>query len=335
MDAGVEYISNANKTSHSSVQAGAAEVYSNSFGLTGTEDLGGGIKAIFRLEGGFNPYNGSSIQSGRLFGRQAWLGLQNNNNKILLGRTYTPLYDVIGYLDPLQGSNVSLWTMDGGMVSRMDNAVRYTRTDGPFRENVQFSFGSASVESTINGPAGSGAKSKEVTASADYTTKQLMVGIVYDNIHGPMTSAQYGLGLFVPSLVPAYPHTPQRAERGVAALRYTWDHISLYAGYRHLRTVGPTGNESSNLYWGGVSESITPAWIATIGAYHQRVVGVDARPTLIALQTQYRLSKSTGVYANLSRVWNTRLSNMGVDLQTQTLTGAGQFGASIGLFHFF
>lgn len=92
MDTGIEYISNANKTSRSSVQAGAAEIYSNSFGLRGAEDLGGGIKAIFRLEGGFNPYNGSSIQGGRLFGRQAWVGLQNGNNKVLLGRTYTPLY---------------------------------------------------------------------------------------------------------------------------------------------------------------------------------------------------------------------------------------------------
>lgn len=235
----------------------------------------------------------------------------------------------------MQGSNVSLWTMDGGMVSRVDNAVRYTRTDGPFHENVQFSFGSASVESTINGAAGSGANSKEFTASADYTTKQLMVGIVYDNIHGPMTSAQYGLGLFVPSLVPASPLTPRRAERGVAALRYTWDRTSLYAGYRHLRTVIAAKNQSSNLYWGGLSENITPAWVATVGVYHQRVVGLDARPTLVALQTQYRLSKSTGVYANISKVWNTRVSNMGVDLQTQTLSGAGQFGASIGLFHFF
>lgn len=336
LDEGIEYLTNANKTSHSVVQSGPAEIYSNSFGLMGSEGLGGDVKAIFRLEGGFNPYNGTSIQGGRLFGRQAWVGIQNSNNRIILGRVYTPLYDVIGYLDPLQGSNVSMWTMDGGMVSRMDNAVRYTRSDGPFHENVQYSFGSASVESTINGTAGSGSRSKEFAASADYTARQLMAGIVYDNIHGPMTSAQYGLGLFVPSAVPAASSgTPQRAERIAAALRYKWDGTSLFAGYRHLRTVAQAGNENSNLYWGGVTEQFTPAWTGTVGAYHQRVAGEDARPTMVALQTQYRLSKSTGVYGNVGKVWNTRLSNMGLDLQTQTLQGAGQFGASIGIFHFF
>src|ERR1700709_2231689 len=40
------------------------------WGLRGSEDLGGGLKAIFTLENGFNPANGTLSQHTRLFGRQ-------------------------------------------------------------------------------------------------------------------------------------------------------------------------------------------------------------------------------------------------------------------------
>ena len=45
------------------------------WGLRGVEDLGGGLKASFVLESGFNADAGTSGQGGRLFGRQAFLGL--------------------------------------------------------------------------------------------------------------------------------------------------------------------------------------------------------------------------------------------------------------------
>src|SRR4051812_24354305 len=44
-------------------------------GFKGTEDLGGGLKALFQLENGFNLDTGAITQTGRIFGRQAWVGL--------------------------------------------------------------------------------------------------------------------------------------------------------------------------------------------------------------------------------------------------------------------
>ncbi|MGH8856299.1 MAG: porin, partial [Telluria sp.] len=41
------------------------------WGLRGVEDLGGGLKAIFLLESGFNLDTGTTGQGGRLFGRGA------------------------------------------------------------------------------------------------------------------------------------------------------------------------------------------------------------------------------------------------------------------------
>src|SRR5690554_5833909 len=54
----------------------------NRWGLKGTEDLGNGLQAIFQLESGFDLGTGHHGQptgaNGRLFGRQATLGLQSD-----------------------------------------------------------------------------------------------------------------------------------------------------------------------------------------------------------------------------------------------------------------
>jgi predicted porin len=334
IDTGIEYVTNAQKT-HRSVVQGASETYGPSFGLTGTEDLGGGLRAIFKLEAGYNPNTGTSLQGGRLFGRSAWIGLSNDNNRIIFGRVYTPLYDVLLYLDPLLGSNIGVLTQDGGFTSRVDNGVRYTRTDGPFHENLLYSFGHNAVDTPLGSTAGAAGNSKEISASIDYTTTIAMAALIYDDIHGPLIANQYELGLFVPSLAITAPTTGTRAQRIAAAGRYTFKDTSLFAGYRHLRTVAGGNVENSNLYWCGVSQKVTVSWTLNLGVYHQQVTGIDAKPTSVAFQTQYALSKRTGFYGNLGKVWNSAASNMGLDTQTQTLLGAAQFAASVGIYHFF
>src|SRR5258708_449121 len=51
------------------------------WGLRGAEDLGGGLKAIFTLESGFDVMTGQSQQGNRLFGRQAFGGLYGFSNQ--------------------------------------------------------------------------------------------------------------------------------------------------------------------------------------------------------------------------------------------------------------
>ena len=45
------------------------------WGLRGSESLGGGLNAVFTLENGFDSSNAGLGQGGRLFGRQAYVGL--------------------------------------------------------------------------------------------------------------------------------------------------------------------------------------------------------------------------------------------------------------------
>lgn len=75
------------------------------FGLKGSEDLGGGLKANFVLEGGFdpstgvansytNPYTGTTSSS--TFGRQSWVGLSGGFGEVKLGKMWTPYDEVKG-----------------------------------------------------------------------------------------------------------------------------------------------------------------------------------------------------------------------------------------------
>lgn len=76
------------------------------FGLRGSEALGRSWSAVFTLEGGFDASTGTSGQGGRLFGRQAWAGLQHGAfGTIALGRIATPssgsgAFDLWSPVDP-------------------------------------------------------------------------------------------------------------------------------------------------------------------------------------------------------------------------------------------
>lgn len=71
------------------------------FGLKGSEDLGGGTKAIFTLEQGFTTSTGAQQFSGLAFSRQAWVGLTNPTyGTLTAGRQYTSYYTLLSPYSP-------------------------------------------------------------------------------------------------------------------------------------------------------------------------------------------------------------------------------------------
>lgn len=77
-------------------------IYSSRFGVMGTEDLGGGLKAGFHFEGGMNPDTGTP--GGLTFQRKSTIGLMGGFGEVRLGRDYTPLFTIAGIADPF-GTN--------------------------------------------------------------------------------------------------------------------------------------------------------------------------------------------------------------------------------------
>lgn len=72
IDESVQYTHNATPTGSSEVGLYAGNLSGDRWGLKGSEDLGGGLKAIFQLEDGFNlnngkmgSYNGTTSEFGR------------------------------------------------------------------------------------------------------------------------------------------------------------------------------------------------------------------------------------------------------------------------------
>ncbi|MGA7815976.1 porin, partial [Caballeronia sp.] len=99
LDVGVTY-TNSQVTvngGHSNVQLVSGPVDGSRWGLRGAEDLGGGLKAIFTLESGFNLNDGTLAYNGREFGRQAFVGLSSvDYGALTLGRQYDSMVDYVG-----------------------------------------------------------------------------------------------------------------------------------------------------------------------------------------------------------------------------------------------
>jgi predicted porin len=102
------------------------------FGLRGSEDLGGGLKAVFKLEQGFDISNGTQARPGSAFGRQAFVGLEGGFGSITLGNVWAAMDDVIGAGNGAfdTGAFSPLYSMPGSVHfeynDRPLNAIKYT-----------------------------------------------------------------------------------------------------------------------------------------------------------------------------------------------------------------
>ena len=154
------------------------------FGLRGAEPLGGGLSAIFTLEGGFDGSTGESTQGGLLFGRQAWGGLEGVWGTLVAGRIPTPssgtgAFDMWAAVDPFAagfGINQTGSTFIAANALREDNMVLYvTPALGGFKGAVGYSFNRGGSET-----APQGANSNAVNLAASFTSGALYAVVTYD-----------------------------------------------------------------------------------------------------------------------------------------------------------
>lgn len=126
-------------------------IASSRLGFRGIEDLGGGLKAGFWLEGGISPDTGvmSSTTTGKFFNRRSTVSLLGNFGEIRLGRDYVPtfwnttIFDAFG----TNGIGSSLNTQRFVHV-RQDNSIQYFLPSniGGFYGQVMAAAGESAVE---------------------------------------------------------------------------------------------------------------------------------------------------------------------------------------------
>src|ERR1700751_174035 len=153
IDTGIEYVTNNGPTKSSAVRVPSltASIPSR-WGFRGKEDLGGGLSAVFVLESGFAPSTGTLNQGGRLFGRQAYVGLSGRWGTLTLGRQYSQIFWTVLTGDTLAPNIYAAADLDPYLTQpRVDNAIAYTFTASGLTVGVTYSFGRDAVDSAAAG----------------------------------------------------------------------------------------------------------------------------------------------------------------------------------------
>jgi len=176
-------------------------------GFKGTEDLGGGLSAKFVLESGFKLDDGSMAQAdadapnGRLFGRQAYVGLGGNWGNVTLGRQYSPHYLALTQIDPFGAGLAGDSTNLVSTVLRMNNTIKYTTPEwSGFDGELAYGFGEV---------PGDTAASRQIGAAIGYDNGPLLVKLAHhsvendtgtDRAHSTLLGAKYDFGIAAASL---------------------------------------------------------------------------------------------------------------------------------------
>lgn len=252
------------------------------WGLRGTEDLGGGLSAFFNLESHFYGDTGQLEGAGRLFRRQANVGIKGGFGSVALGRQYSPALlahlgtDPRGMKEQLSGlypyalNQLTVGDANNDIGVFLGNAISYSNSFGPVNVGAAYAFGEVAGKSTAARTISlGGSYTGPVTLSASYQK--------IENATATGDSKQWGLGAAVP-LGP----------------------VKAKVLYLNTKSDAAAPNFDVNVWGVGVDY----AWGAntTTLAYYQgkdKDAADDKTKTLV-LSNDYALSKRTTLYAQVA-----------------------------------
>ncbi|SAK76662.1 porin [Caballeronia ptereochthonis] len=293
--------------------------YYSQFGMVGTEDLGGGYKAKFRLVSGFSLGNGGLLHcNGNLFGCEAWVGIGGPPGEIKLGLQFSPFFLAVYDSDPR-----SLSLFGSGSVPLVDNvlgtgifnanSISYT---SPVLSGLQ-----ASVLYAFGGQAGNFQAGRQYSARLRYQLGGLTVNAAfYDGNSGGTAQTP------IPTSV--------QYEGRMLSVGYQFGSLTAKASFVNYKVAGSFNN---NVYGGGVTWYVMPTLDVNGGVW----VTSDRNHTanhsvLAAFGTDYFLSKATTLYAQMGMVNNHGAMNTGLALTGAMYEVAGTtVGAVVGIRHTF
>ena len=214
-----------NALSYSSNQKGSSNAYlsqgnlqASKFGLLGSEDPGGGTKAIFRLESGFNSLTGAQSSAGYMFNRQAYVGLSNDRyGTVTLGRQYTPYFKMVGALGPT-GVLTGATGAHPGDIDALDTTLRFNNSItylSPTISGLQMS-----AQYGLGGVPGSVANGSHFSAAFRHDYKPFAIAAGYVKLKDIATSAALG-SFAINSPVNSGYATARSAQLFAAAARYS------------------------------------------------------------------------------------------------------------------
>lgn len=250
-------------------------------GFRGTEDLGGGMEALFTLESGVLLDTGASDQNATLFGRQAFVGLRSNAGTVTAGRQYTPIYNTLTMVDPLSNNygGASGQLMSGEKAgTRMNNTVMYASPKwNGLSTQLAYGFGEQ---------PGDSAKSRQFGYSATYETGKLILRGAFnrttnatatDSTRNTLVIAKYDFG-------------PVTGSIGVGDNK------------------GSTGKVDSRDYIAGITVPFGAQAILANVIHKTDRANTNMDTNQVALVYTYSLSKRTNWYVAASKLSNIRFA---------------------------
>ncbi|MGH8780178.1 porin [Paraburkholderia sp.] len=325
IDAGISYVNNAKSgnTHDKLVKFDDGVAQGSRWGLRGTEDLGGGLKAIFVLENGFNVGNGTAGQGGAMFGRQAYVGLSKDGiGSFTFGRQYSFSTDYLGGNYSTGGNTVAgnyayhINDVDQLTSSRINNAVKFSSANfSGFTFGALYGFsnqaGAFAGAPTVGTTTGS---SRAYSFGVNYANGPIGIGAAYTDIRFP--------GLASPSFSTTVSNITTGTIRDLRTFglggRYLIGPATLWALWTNTRFAPITGGATTfNAYEAGAKYAITPALTGGLGYTYMRLSGANhGHFNQVDASIDYALSKRTDVYV-LGIYQGASGRNGGQDLQAQ------------------
>jgi predicted porin len=323
LDVGVENANNQSATGGSATRVISGGMNTSRWGVRGSEDLGGGLKAVFNLEGGIFMDTGG--QDGALFKRQAYVGLEGAFGRVVVGRSFSSVYDVVIGYDPMGFAPFYSWATSGpatgpskyGFTTAYDNLIKYSGTIGDFRFGANYAAGEQTSGVADSAKMG-------VTGTYKLGPANLMA--TYERNNGNTVAA-----------------TGNRDENTVwhIGANYETGPLKFWAVLRDYNlTAGraATADVEATTTWAGVAYKATPETTLTAAVYHINVKNVasnvDADPTLYVLRYRYALSKRTDLHVSgaYAKAKNGQLTGLSRD---DAGFANSQRGVTVGMQHRF
>jgi predicted porin len=306
------------------------------WGLRGSEDLGSGLKAVFTLESGFGPDNGTLQQGGRLFGRQAFVGLNGNFGTVAFGRQYTMLFWSLLDADVIGPMVFGIGSLDSYLPNaRIDNAITWRGAFAGVNLGATYSTGRDTVNASSPAGtncggevAGDSSACKEWSAMVKYDQPNWGIAGAIDQLHGGAGSWA-ALGLTSSAL------TDRRSTLN-GYVRFGG--LKVAGGMIKRHNEGSTTTPRSDLYFLGASYAFTPAFSVDAQLAQLKFKESANKARLGIVRANYSLSKRTTLYAAFGRIDNDgtlAISVSGGAPGSNPAAGRSQNGIVTGLRHTF
>ena len=322
VDAGLIYSTNQQVTrpdgstsGHANYQLGGGNLVPSRWGLTGSEDIGGGTTVNFALENSFFTQNGALLQGGTLFNRNAWVGLSNGRyGTLTLGRQYDPFSDDLGaYVS--SNSWATLYGSHFGDVDNLNEAFNFNNS----LKYLSPSFGGFTIGGlfSLGGVAGDFSRNRGWSVAANYAHGPLSLSAGYLTLRDPLQAALGGESGYIGDFSCANPGAAfcelQNASRVSiygAGGSYAFDRVTVALSYTHTRLsqslyfASPAAPQGSDISFDiaelNTSWTLSPEWqvgFAYIFNDARPDGGSSTRLHQVNLGTTYSLSKRTALYA--------------------------------------